>query len=145
MRVPLCAEELRTSPVSRHGPWSKPRNAWKLEARLQTTFPNLRTTGNQSLSLRMHSSSVLNQVLTTPLFVQRTTTMRCDQMRDAVKHETQCGVWTMIHKATTYVNSVDVNVRKNPRRKQKENRTKRARQMNRLCGVRWNTPLIIRG
>ena len=99
--------------VSRRGRWSKPRNAWKHEARPPTTFPNPRKPPPFSPWLSTTERAFFfvhpfNRTFEPYLLLQPTATDFLVQMQDSVEHETRCG--TMIHKATTHATRVNVNV-----------------------------------
>lgn len=106
----FCVEKIRTSPVSKHGPWSRLRNAWRLEARLPTTFPNLRTTRHPVLfRYEPILGPSFNQSLTIPFcttdrnHASGSNAKRCrtrNSMRGGVDYDTQgyniCEiVWTI--------------------------------------------------
>ena len=106
----FCIDETRTSSVSSRGPWTRPRNAWRLEARQPTTFPNLRVaqkTHPYQYQLT-HSPTSLKYNLDrtfVPLAViqlARSKTRQRNSMRVCES--------TMIHKAKTHVDDWSVSI-----------------------------------
>ena len=99
------ADVLRVSQVSRHGHWSRPRNGWRLEARPLTTSQNLRTTGNPSISLAIHSLPTLRpnpkHTFVPPAIIGLYTQIQGTRTRNAISYA------AMIQNATACVGRLE--------------------------------------